>query len=76
MIGPFILLTSVRHGDMMRTMEGMIMQAVKTTRITFRANAVLRGKLAEAAGDYGSLSNVVRVILERHFLKAALKGKA
>ena len=43
------------------------MQAVKTTRITFRANAVLRGKLAEAAGDYGSLSNVVRVILERHF---------
>lgn len=36
-------------------------------RITFRASDVLRGKLIEEAGDYGNVSNVVRVILERYF---------
>lgn len=43
------------------------------TRITFRASDVLRGRLVEEAGDYGNISNVVRVILERYFLQRKKK---
>ena len=38
-------------------------------RITFRASDVLRGKLVQEAGEYGNVSNVVRVILEKYFLQ-------
>jgi hypothetical protein len=41
----------------------------KDTKITVRVGAVLRGKLIEEAGDYGNISNVVRVILESFFLR-------
>jgi len=44
------------------------MSTIKTTRIAVRVSAVLRGRLVEEAGSYGNISNVVRVILERHFL--------
>ena len=36
-------------------------------RITIRVSDVLRGKLIEEAGDYGTISNVVRLIVERFF---------
>lgn len=45
----------------------------KDTKITVRIGAVLRGKLVDEAGDYGNLSNVVRVILERYFMKRATR---
>lgn len=45
--------------------------AVRSTKIYVRVGAVLRGKLVEEAGDYGNISNVVRVILEKYFLKQA-----
>lgn len=43
------------------------MMTPKDTRIAVRVSAVLRGQLLEEAGDYGTLSTVVRVILENHF---------
>ena len=44
--------------------------AARTTKINVRVSAVLRGKLIEEAGDYGNVSNVVRVILEKYFTRA------
>ena len=41
----------------------------KDAKITVRVGAVLRGKLIEEAGDYGNISNVVRVVLEKYFSK-------
>jgi hypothetical protein len=38
-------------------------------KIVFKVSSVLRGKLVEEAGDYGNISNVVRVILEKYFAK-------
>lgn len=49
------------------------MTAQNTTRLTIRLSAVLRGKLAEEAGDYGKLSTVARVILERALLTRTKK---
>lgn len=40
---------------------------MKTSRVTVRISDVLRGKLMEETGDYGTLSNVLRVILARYF---------
>jgi hypothetical protein len=45
------------------------MRTPKTAKIYVRVNAVLRGRLVELAGEYGNVSQVVRVILERHFQK-------
>ena len=46
----------------------------KDAKITVRIGSVLRGKLIEEAGDYGNISNVVRVVLEKYFAKARMKG--
>ncbi len=48
------------------------------TRIEIRITTLLRGKLAEDAGPYGSLSRVARTILEAHYARRAMtprKGK-
>jgi len=39
----------------------------KTSRITVRITEIIRGKLVEEAGSYGTISNVVRAIVEKHF---------
>ena len=44
----------------------------KDTRVDIRMGAVLRGQLAEEAGEYGNIATVARKILERYFAK---KGK-
>lgn len=43
-----------------------------TSRIDIRISAVIRGKLAEDAGQYGSLSKVARTIIERHYMRTTL----
>jgi hypothetical protein len=45
----------------------------KTTRLNLRVTAVQRGKLAEAAGPHGSLSSVVRMLIDR-FVAGEQKG--
>ena len=52
-----------------------VMTARQTTKINVRVDDVLRGKLIEEAGDYGNVSNVVRVILE-HYFKLRPRRKA
>ena len=56
----------------MEDMEDMN-DAARTTKINVRVSAVLRGKLVEEAGDYGNVSNVVRVILEKYFMKRSTR---
>ena len=51
------------------------MEIAKTTRLDIRLTAVIRGKLAEEAGPYGSLSGVARRIIEAHYLKVEKNGK-
>lgn len=50
------------------------MDAIKDTRVQVRLPAVLRGKLAEEAGPHGTLSNVMRYILEQYFTKKARRS--
>ena len=51
------------------------MVATKTTRLDIRLTSVIRGKLAQDAGPYGSLSGVARRIIERHYGKNEKHGK-
>ena len=41
----------------------------KTSRINVRVSDVTRGKLVEQAGPHGTISNVVRAIVEQYFIK-------
>jgi len=41
-------------------------QTPKTSRISVRVTDVERGKLAEEAGRYGTISNVIRAIIRKH----------
>ena len=45
----------------------------KSSRITVRVTDVIRGKLVEEAGDYGTISNVVRAIVEKYYAKGSRK---
>lgn len=51
------------------------MATTKTTRLDIRLTPVIRGKLAEDAGPYGSLSGVARRIIEQHYGKIEKNGK-
>ena len=46
-------------------MEDSMIQ--KTSRITVRVTDIIRGKLLEEAGSYGTISNVVRAIVDKHY---------
>ena len=51
---------------------------MKDTRVNVRLTAVMRGHLAEAAGEHSSMSSVVRRVLEMWIAqkRAAKKGRS
>ena len=53
--------------------HGGHMKPLKTSRVTVRVTDVVRGKLVEEAGHYGTISNVVRAIVEKYYAKGARK---